>query len=113
MSIKRTTLELVIEDNQVVGIQIKEPAPQPVIIYDEPETVTFRMGVKTRRRAIELLSNAREGFTIEQLGGFLGLTESSVHTLLTDLRNELKRDGKEIEVQPSPYGGRRRAYRIA
>tara|TARA_R100001510_G_scaffold40256_1_gene36639 strand:- start:1791 stop:2120 length:330 start_codon:yes stop_codon:yes gene_type:complete len=109
MSIKRTTLELVIEDNQVVGIQIKEPAPQPVIIDDEPETVTFRMGVKTRRRAIELLSNAREGFTIEQLGGFLGLTESSVHTLLTDLRN----GGTEIEVQPSPYGGRRRAYRIA
>ena len=109
MSIKRTTLELVIEDNQVVGIQIKEPAPQPVVIDDEPETVTFRMGVKTRRRAIELLSNAREGFTIEQLGGFLGLTESSVHTLLTDLRN----GGTEIEVQPSPYGGRRRAYRIA
>lgn len=109
MSIKRTTLELVIEDNQVVGIQIKDPAPQPVIIDDEPETVTFRMGVKTRRRAIELLSNAREGFTIEQLGGFLGLTESSVHTLLTDLRN----GGTEIEVQPSPYGGRRRAYRIA
>ena len=109
MSITRTTLELVIEDNQVVGIQIKEPAPQPVVIDDEPETVTFRMGVKTRRRAIELLSNAREGFTIEQLGGFLGLTESSVHTLLTDLRN----GGTEIEVQPSPYGGRRRAYRIA
>ena len=109
MSIKRTTLELVIEDNQVVGIQIKDPAPQPVVIDDEPETVTFRMGVKTRRRAIELLSNAREGFTIEQLGGFLGLTESSVHTLLTDLRN----GGTEIEVQPSPYGGRRRAYRIA
>mgnify|MGYP003136349282 FL=1 len=109
MSIKRTTLELVIEDNQVVGIQIKEPAPQPVVIDDEPETVTFRMGVKTRRRAVELLSNAREGFTIEQLGGFLGLTESSVHTLLTDLRN----GGTEIEVQPSPYGGRRRAYRIA
>ncbi len=109
MSIKRTTLELVIEDNQVVGIQIKEPAPQPVVIDDEPETVTFRMGVKTRRRAIELLSNAREGFTIEQLGGFLGLTESSVYTLLTDLRN----GGTEIEVQPSPYGGRRRAYRIA
>ena len=109
MSITRTTLELVIEDNQVVGIQIKEPAPQPVVIDDEPETVTFRMGVKTRRRAIELLSNAREGFTIEQLGGFLGLTESSVYTLLTDLRN----GGTEIEVQPSPYGGRRRAYRIA
>ncbi len=108
MSIKRTTLELVIEDNQVVGIQIKDPAPQPVTIDDEPETVTFRMGVKTRRRAIELLSNAREGFTIEQLGGFLGLTESSVYTLLTDLRN----GGTEIEVQPSPYGGCRRAYRI-
>ncbi|MBO73958.1 MAG: hypothetical protein CMD33_01650 [Flavobacteriales bacterium] len=90
-------------------MQIKEPAPQTIIIDDEPETVTFRMGVKTRQRAIELLSNAREGFTIEQLGGFLGLTESSVHTLLTDLRN----GGTEIEVQPSPYGGRRRAYRIA
>jgi len=109
MSLTRTTLELVIENNRVVGMQIKEPAPQTIIIDDEPETVTFRMGVKTRQRAIERLSNAREGFTIEQLGGFLGLTESSVHTLLTDLRN----GGTEIEVQPSPYGGRRRAYRIA
>ena len=110
MSIKRTTLELEIEDNQVVGIQIKEPEDQTVItdpLYSQP--VTFRMGVKTRQRAIELLSNAREGFTIEQIGGFLGLMESSVHTLLTDLRN----GGTEIEVQPSPYGGRRRAYRIA
>ena len=109
MSLTRTTLELVIENNRVVGMQIKEPAPQTIIIDDEPETVTFRMGVKPRQRAIELQSNAREGFTIEQLGGFLGLTESSVHTLLTDLRN----GGTEIEVQPSPYGGRRRAYRIA
>jgi len=36
MSLTRTTLELVIENNRVVGMQIKEPAPQTIIIDDEP-----------------------------------------------------------------------------
>jgi DNA-binding NarL/FixJ family response regulator len=108
MSLTRTTLELVIENNQVVGIRTKNPESlhQPVVIDGKHKTVKFRMGVKTRRRAIELLSNAREGFTIKQIGGFLGLTEGSVHTLMSDLR----RGGASIQAQGKAS---RRAYRIA
>jgi len=70
-----------------------------------------KTGPETRARVIELLSNTREGYTVEQLVTFVpGITQkSSMHTVLYDLR----KSGVDVRKGPSPYGGRARAFWIA
>ena len=70
-----------------------------------------KTGPETRARVIELLSNTREGYTVEQLVTFVpGITRaSSMHTVLYDLR----KSGVDVRKGPSPYGGRARAFWIA
>ena len=70
-----------------------------------------KTGPETRARVIELLSNTREGYTVEQLVTFVpGITrKSSMHTVLYDLR----KSGVDVRKGPSPYGGRARAFWIA
>ena len=70
-----------------------------------------KTGPETRARVIELLSNTREGYTVEQLVTFVpGITRaSSMHTVLYDLR----KSGIDVRKGPSPYGGRARAFWIA
>jgi len=70
-----------------------------------------KTGPETRARVIELLSNTREGYTVEQLVTFVpGITrKSSMHTVLYDLR----KSGVDVRKGPSPYGGRARACWIA
>ena len=60
---------------------------------------------------IELLSNTRDGYTVDQLVTFVPniTTRSSMWTVLHDLR----KTGVEIKKGPSPYGGRARAFWIA
>ena len=72
---------------------------------------TPKTGPKTRARVIELLSNTREGYTVEQLITFIPniTTKSSMWTVLHDLR----KTGVDIRKGPSPYGGKARAFWIA
>jgi hypothetical protein len=70
-----------------------------------------KTGPETRARVIELLSNTRNGYTVEQLVTFVPsiTTKSSMWTVLHDLRKL----GVDIQKGPSPYGGRARAFWIA
>ena len=70
-----------------------------------------KTGPETRARVIELLSNTRDGYTVDQLVTFVPniTTRSSMWTVLHDLR----KTGVEIKKGPSPYGGRARAFWIA
>lgn len=70
-----------------------------------------KTGPETRARVIELLSNTRDGYTVDQLVTFVPniTTRSSMWTVLHDLR----KIGVEIKKGPSPYGGRARAFWIA
>ena len=76
----------------------------------EPE-YEAKTGPETRARVIELLSNTRNGYTVEQLVTFVPsiTTKSSMWTVLHDLRKL----GVDIQKGPSPYGGRARAFWIA
>ena len=78
---------------------------------EQPETYTPKTGPETRARVIELLSNTRDGYTVDQLVTFVPniTTRSSMWTVLHDLR----KTGVEIKKGPSPYGGRARAFWIA
>ena len=70
-----------------------------------------KTGPETRARVIELLSNTREGYTVEQLVTFVPniTTKSSMWTVLHDLR----KTGVDIRKGPSRYGGKARAFWIA
>lgn len=76
----------------------------------QPEAYIPKTGPETRGRVIELLSNTRDGYTVEQLVTFIpNITrKSSMHTVLYDLR----KSGVDIRKGPSPYGGRARAFWI-
>lgn len=78
---------------------------------EQPEAYVPKTGPETRARVIELLSNTREGYTVEQLVTFVpNITrKSSIHTVLYDLR----KSGIDVRKGPSPYGGRARAFWIA
>ena len=78
---------------------------------EQPETYTPKTGPETRARVIELLSNTRVGYTVDQLVTFVPniTTRSSMWTVLYDLR----KTGVEIKKGPSRYGGRARAFWIA
>ena len=70
-----------------------------------------KTGPETRARVIELLSNTRNGYTVEQLITFIPniTTKSSMWTVLHDLR----KTGVDLRKGPSPYGGKERAFWIA
>jgi len=78
---------------------------------EQPEAYVPKTGPETRARVIELLSNTRDGYTVDQLVTFVPniTTRSSMWTVLHDLR----KTGVEIKKGPSPYGGRARAFWIA
>ena len=59
-----------------------------------------KTGPETRARVIELLSNTREGYTVEQLVTFVpSITrKSSMHTVLYELR----KSGIDVRKGPSP-----------
>ena len=70
-----------------------------------------KTGPETRARVIELLSNTREGYTVEQLVTFVPniTTKSSMWTVLHDLR----KTGVDVRKGPSRFGGKARAFWIA
>lgn len=78
---------------------------------EQPAAYAPKTGPETRARVIELLSNTRDGYTVDQLVTFVPniTTRSSMWTVLHDLR----KTGVEIKKGPSPYGGRARAFWIA
>ena len=73
------------------NIEIKVPDVVPV-----KKPVKLRMGMATLDRAVKIMSKA--SFTKKQLSAFLGLTESSVATLLVDI----KRVGEVTVVSERP-----------
>ena len=77
---------------------------------EQPETYVPKTGSETRARVIELLSNTREGYTVEQLVTFVpNITrKSSMHTVLYDLR----KSGIDVRKGPSRFGGTARAFWI-
>lgn len=82
------------------NIEIKVPDVVPV-----KKPVKLRMGVATLNRAVKIMSKA--SFTKKQLSAFLGLTESSVATLLVDI----KRVGEVTVVSERPVVNGKRTER--
>ena len=82
------------------NIEIKVPDVVPV-----KKPVKLRMGMATLNRAVKIMSKA--SFTKKQLSAFLGLTESSVATLLVDI----KRVGEVTVVSERPVVNGKRTER--
>jgi hypothetical protein len=82
------------------NIEIKVPDVVPV-----KKPVKLRMGMTTLDRAVKIMSKA--SFTKKQLSAFLGLTESSVATLLVDI----KRVGEVTVVSERPVVNGKRTER--
>ena len=69
-----------------------------------------RMGAKSRERITTLLTSSDDGFTVKQIGAFMGMKPSTVYNVITELRFEL---GDKLETRTLLADGRVKRYRIA
>ena len=87
-------------DGELHGIWLKDISPNftlelnGVQVGKQIKARRYLFSHKTRDKAITLLKNG--AFTRKQIASFLGLKDSSVYTLITDIRQEhtIERSGK-------------------
>ena len=87
-------------DGELHGIWLKDISPDFTIdlngvqVGKQARARRYLFSHKTRDKAITLLKNG--AFTRKQIASFLGLKDSSVYTLITDIRQEhtIERSGK-------------------
>jgi len=87
-------------DGELHGIWLKDISPDftlelnGVKVGKQARARRYLFSHKTRDKAITLLKNG--AFTRKQIASFLGLKDSSVYTLITDIRQEhtIERSGK-------------------
>ena len=87
-------------DGELHGIWLKDISPDftlelnGVKVGKQTKARRYLFSHKTRDKAITLLKNG--AFTRKQIASFLGLKDSSVYTLITDIRQEhtIERSGK-------------------
>lgn len=70
----------------------------------------IRMGAKSRERITSLLTSSEDGFTVKQIGAFMGMKPSTVYNVITELRFEL---GDKLVTRTLLADGRVKRYRIA
>jgi len=87
-------------DGELHGIWLKDISPDftlelnGVKVGKQARARRYLFSHKTRDKAITLLKNG--AFTRKQIASFLGLKDSSVYTLITDIRQEhtIEKSGK-------------------
>ena len=87
-------------DGELHGIWLKDISPDftlelnGVKVGKQARARRYPFSHKTRDKAITLLKNG--AFTRKQIASFLGLKDSSVYTLITDIRRDhtIERSGK-------------------
>jgi hypothetical protein len=87
-------------DGELHGIWLKDISPDftlelnGVKVGKQTKARRYPFSHKTRDKAITLLKNG--AFTRKQIASFLGLKDSSVYTLITDIRRDhtIERSGK-------------------
>lgn len=104
---------LQIETIWVKGDNIKfngfEDVPAPAAVQPDNGR-PIRMGAKSRERITTLLTSSEDGFTVKQIGAFMGMKPSTVYNVITELRFEL---GDKLVTRTLLADGRVKRYRIA
>lgn len=70
----------------------------------------IRIGAKSRERITTLLASSEDGFTVKQIGAFMGMKPSTVYNVITELRFEL---GEKLVTRTLLGDARVKRYRIA